>query len=355
MENKKSRQARKHHILPQFYLRSFVDSSKIVWCHDFYNKNSYQTTVPNAACIEDFYTVETINQQEDDCIEQNLIAPIEARASSIIKRMVENICIPTSEEWEILSNFVALMYLRGPWFRQIIIETHEHLGKKILADMISSEDKFNEVMRKFRQSVEQEEDLTFEKALEVYNNCEISSNIPRNFYIKLMLEHAAGLVNFFFRMTPNLVSVSPATRSRFITSDFPFAPFYKSQAGNRSIHKGLLDPNIDLYFPLSPWRCLLINYNNFPRRERIIERKVAYINDIIASNCTRLILSQAQNFAWKRDDNSISWSTEEAIDLYADSKIATPRMRIAGQELLAECRNDWNLLRGKEPSNDDDQ
>ena len=219
--------------------------------------------------------------------------------------------------------------------------------------MLSNENRFNQVMANLRQSVGQEENLTFGKALEVYKNCEISSEIPRTYYIRLMLEHAAGLVSVLQRMTPNLVSVSPAATARFITSDFPFASFYKTLPRNGADHKGLLDPDIDLYFPISPWRCLLLNYRNTQDNHRIGERKVAYINDVIAANCTRLIVSEDRDLVWRRNNNSICRDTEELFDLYAESKTAEPRMRFPGQELLAECRNDWNLLRGKEsPEND---
>jgi len=79
-----------------------------MWVLDFHTKESYRTTPTNAACIGGFYTVKTVDKQEDYIIEQKLLAPIESVGEPIISKIAQTKHLPTAKEWGVLANFVAL-------------------------------------------------------------------------------------------------------------------------------------------------------------------------------------------------------------------------------------------------------
>jgi len=122
------KRARRHHILPQSYLRQFACEEK-VYVLDFQLAKQYRTNVLNAACIDDFYTVETTEKPEDDCVEQKFMPFIEGLLGPIFSARVKNLLIPQGGDWAVLANYVALMYVRGPWFRQIVQNAYDDQAK----------------------------------------------------------------------------------------------------------------------------------------------------------------------------------------------------------------------------------
>ena len=352
MGGKRQKPAKKHHVLPQFHLRNFAKDNK-VWVLDFDNKKSYRTNLINAACVEGFYTVKTIYKQEDDCIEQKFLAPIESLAEPIVSRILETEHPPTIKDWGVLANFIALMYVRGPWFRQVYLETHEHLANKIASDLLSSEDLFNKTMAEVKQATgEKATDFTYKQALESREKFEITSSIARTYYVSEMMKQASRLFNVFARMTPSLLLAPFIGRGRFITSDKPIQA--TSRKPNPRYKNWLQDPNVELYFPLSSRICLVLNLDEYRLESPASRQKIASINDLLACECTRVLISQNQDFAWRRENGTVSYSHDELLQLLADSKKTQPIMTIGGEKPLSKCRSDWNLLRGQDPIGEND-
>lgn len=344
MDDKRPQQAKRHHILPKFYLENFTKDRK-VWVLDFHTKKSYRTTPINAACIGDFYTVETVDKQEDDVIEQKFLAPLESLAQPIISKIIETKHLPTSEEWGILANFVALMYVRGPWFRQAYLETYEHFANKMASDLLSSKEVFNKAMTDFEKEMgKKATDFTYEQALQSREKVEITTKIARTFYIKEMMLEAGKLYEVFVRMTPNLFLSDFFTEARFVTSDKPIQAI--SRKPNPQYNNWLEDPNVELYFPLSPRICMTLNRDDRRLESPASRKRIAATNELFASSCTRILISRDHNFAWIRDNKTVSYDTGELRKLLSDSKKTQPITAIGDEEPLSKCRNDWNLLKG---------
>jgi hypothetical protein len=351
MGGKKQKQAKRHHILPQSCLKRFSVDDK-VWVLDFHNKNSYRTGIVNAACIGDFYTVKTIAKREDDFIENKLFAQAEGVAVPIVDKMLNAMYLPTGQEWVNLANFLALMYIRGPWFRQALLETHEHDANLLLDVVYSSKDIFCKSMAEFERVSGKKLDLNYEQALEAHKKCKVTCDIPRTYHVREMLEHVGELLEVFCKMTPSLLFAPPLGKAMFITSDKPFAQM--SREFNPLYPNALLDPNIDVYFPLSSRTCLVLNYDKKGQILSASEKRIAFINGWLACDCSRILISQDQNFAWLRKNKTVSWSHKELLEILADSKKTQPRIKIAGGKLRSKCRSDWNLLRGQDPIDEND-
>ena len=106
----KQKRTKKQHILPRSYLVRFADKEQ-VWVHNFQHKTSYINNIDDTACIDDFYTVQTIDKQKDDCIEKAL-ANIEGLGNPIIDKMINEMYIPKDKEKALFANYLAIMYAR---------------------------------------------------------------------------------------------------------------------------------------------------------------------------------------------------------------------------------------------------
>lgn len=341
------KKARQHHILPVSYLRRFATDEQI-WQLDFELKKNYELNIKDAATIHNFYTVQTIYEQEDDSVEQKFLSQIESLPGPIIDNIIEKHSLPKGTDWDYLANFIALMYVRGPLFRQVILEVYEHYARQMANDMLSDEDVFNEIMKQFGQDTGKGYDLTYEKALEVHKHSDLTVQIPRTFYIKNMMEFAAKLVPIIWKMTPNLLIAPYLSDARFVTGDVPIIPIPRK--GNFS-GMWINNPDVDMYFPLGSKCCLLLNYDNLRKALQVSRKYVAFTNHLVAFNCTRLILSKDQDFVWMRENKTISINSKELINSWADEKKTRVRAQLPVKEILSECRNDWKLLRSEDSQN----
>jgi hypothetical protein len=316
-----SYRAKRHHIIPEYLIRYFSNREGKVWVHDMIERKSYPTNPVNVACIKDFYTVETTGNKKDDCIEQDYLSEGERLSSPVVEKIVKRNSLPTIEEWNDFSAFIALMYVRGTWFRRVISKTLERNICKIDKDLKITEDKYQEILSEIEKQDGIKYDVTFEEFLlfQESGQYKLSVDIPTEYYIRGMLESVINLTPIIFRMTPNIIFASPTHSARFVTSDWPFGPDFPNIPENISGPKGLNHRDMQLYIPLNPWTCLMLNYEKYPKCIRVNQKAVAFVNNLVALNCIRQIISNEQKFCWINRDKTISCDVKEFIELYTSA------------------------------------
>ena len=153
---------------PQKLPEEFAQEDKI-WVLDFELTKQYQSNIEDAATIKDFYTVKTLEKDEDDRVEQNFLGQIESLDTKQSTISSKHELSKPARVGHYLVNFTALMYVRTPVFRQIMLETHEHMAKKMTTEMLKDEATFNSIMKKVKNEVKPNSSLSYEKAVEVQN------------------------------------------------------------------------------------------------------------------------------------------------------------------------------------------
>lgn len=340
----KRKKTKRQHILPRSYLARFAEKEQ-VWVHNFQKRGSYINNITDATCIDDFYTVQTKDEQEDDHIESELLAKIEGLGNPIIDKMINKMYIPRGKEKALFANYLAIMYARGIWFRQILQEVHEHFANDALEQLVTNEELFRKTMEGLKNETGIDYDLTFEQAKEVYKHSETSVKMTRTYYVKQMVLYAAPLVNIFYKMNFNLIYAVPLSKNKFITSDKPVASITHGPIGKYITW--IEDPEAVLYFPLSSRTCLMLDFKKEPQVLSGRKNNVASINGLIANECVYISISQEPDFIWMRKDMTISDSIKELFHLLSEDKKAQPRARrVLGQKIKSKCRSSVNLLKG---------
>lgn len=328
------KRARRHHILPQSYLRWFATEDK-VYVLDFKEERLYRANIANAACVLDFYTVETTERAEDDSVEQRFLSQLEGLPIPIVNRIVKDLGVPKRKEWEVLANYVALMYVRGPWFRQIVLDVHTDWARKMGDWLHSSEEIWQNAMSHLEMETGQKVTIEFDEAQEAYKRCQISARIPRNLWVEWMMQMASDLVAVFQEMTPNLLYIPVYRDAEFVTGDMPIVAVPRV-TNPPADWKWLRNADADLLFPIGPRMCLLLNYDPKPQVRTVSRRQVAFVNQVMAVNCTRIVISQKPSFMWLRERGTISGSTDELKEF------------VLGTPESGTVRGDsWSVLRGE--------
>ncbi len=313
--------------------------------HNFQLSKSYVNNIKDAACIDDFYTVQTIYEKLDDSIEHEFLANFEGKANPIIEKIVNKKCIPENEEKRILCSYLALMYTRGLWFRQISLEIYEHLLIELFDQLMTNEKLYNETMEKVEKEYGVRNDVPFEKAKEIRHSFEVTADIDRTYYVKEMLLNAVVLEDIFFKLNFNLIYIPVYSSAKYITSDRPFVVMTGSKGGKRWIE----DPEAEIYFPLSSSKCLMLDFKENSITREAQRHEVAFFNFHVANGSVFIAISQDKDFIWRNDDRLIRHSSEKLVKLLSGDKKAKHRASEAtGQEMRSKPSTDINLLKGED-------
>ena len=331
MVKKQNNIARKHHILPRLLLKRFARDDQ-VWVIDRINQNSYPTNIKNATCVKDYYMVETTGELSGDCIEQGPLAKIENLVEPVIDRMLKSWALPKGENWNILVNFLALMYFRGPIFRTILHRGYEY-GCGVLEEHIhSSEKKWKAIVGELCQM--EGIDIDYEKALSARKELELHVDIPNTYHVQEILDFASGFVPVFAEMTPNIERIDGFSDAKFVISDCPIVPIPRSANPPRE-WRWFRNPNANLYFPVSSKVCLILNYDELRKVTNVNRARVAFVNHVMALNSERVIISEEQDFVWRRPNGTIASSHQDLLEFLRQSHgVGCPI-----------ARRDWDSLR----------
>ncbi len=106
---------RKHHYLPQFYLRGFSNDGKSVCQIEKDSSRSYMCSIRDTAAIRDYHELDGPDYEDANALEKGL-AEIEGQLAVAVAHAIEA-GIATSKTHARLVEFVSLMRVRVPAFK----------------------------------------------------------------------------------------------------------------------------------------------------------------------------------------------------------------------------------------------
>ncbi|MEV4991594.1 DUF4238 domain-containing protein [Pseudarthrobacter sp. LMD1-1-1.1] len=105
--------SRKHHTVPQFYLKGFATASRQIGTVQLPGTKRFVQSTSKASAHTDFYAVPG-HEEGPDVFEKGL-SRVEGEAARVIRRITEEHVWPLSpEDRELLAAFLTLQFLRGP-------------------------------------------------------------------------------------------------------------------------------------------------------------------------------------------------------------------------------------------------
>lgn len=118
---------KKHHYLPQFYLRHFQYDSRskkeqiVVW-EKLPEASSFIAAVDSTGCKRDFHTIDHEDFNNDRASIESVISKVEEIQSSLVEDILKNRSIKDVHQRE-LPFFLSLMRHRNPSVKEFIRES----------------------------------------------------------------------------------------------------------------------------------------------------------------------------------------------------------------------------------------
>lgn len=296
---------KRHHFVPQTYLKQFAISNDIyvldiLKVKDGLPEKPHKKHPRNICHEEDYYTINKnsstdslgLNQVEALLIETKVLHKLEKRYPELLRLITSHKVISLSDAIDI-ADFIVQMKLRNPYhLRETIRKNQSQWVEKILIDLLDNDPRLNVVSPEIKEEI-REQLLQFGKNPEYAKGMQLFSLLERSRPGKNERMREALLNSAW-----EIIQI-PQGGPRLITSDNPgIARGAENLYYNTRFKDGFV-----FYFPLSYEYCLVITDRNADntysngREEKLIahkkadKREIIEINDSLIQRLNKLIIA----------------------------------------------------------------
>lgn len=257
--------ARKHHFIPQFYLRQFTNTDeKLYVVEKSIDTRNWPSSTENAGAKRDYHTLDWMDRKADtETIEQRL-SEVEDSQASLLKAIVESPESFSDRKGE-LAEFIALMYFRVPAFR-------DHIEKQ-LSSVVSFTGKILRRQGKLPEPPDIIKDL-----IKVHGDDIFLLKIANWKIIEFMFDASLHSQISDICSSMNLRILQAKEADRFITCDSPIVLFDREYKNHKPYGSSFSIKTIEVSFALSPTLMLLASWDGCEGVFQVSDEEVRRVN-----------------------------------------------------------------------------
>lgn len=268
MTNKKKKEPKKHHYLPQFYLENFkIDNDNKISQINVIPKNrrpfsTFISAIKDTGCETDYHTLEISDTEKDRSTVENNLSKVEAIHSNLVKKIIIKKKIDNNDKEELIK-FLLLMRMRVPTNKKHL----EELLKSCVQSSYNILDKCGKLppKPKILQDV-------IDKGI---NPIEIT--ISNWKLVQEMFRHAQDEDLIKVQKKLNMTLCEICNDEFFITSDVPVSIYYPKHGGTYGVP--ILSAKTELFLPISnKFGILFTNHQNAPEHIILSKQQINEFN-----------------------------------------------------------------------------
>ena len=288
--------ARKHHWVPQFYLRNFIDPNhadeKLV-VFDLIARKTFRCSPENVAAKRDFNRID-VDGVPIDALE-NALSKFESEVDLAVKACAYEKRFVSREARDLIMNLISLLLVRNPRMRESVRTFHEEVTKGILDVVLSDKQIFERQLTSAKAAGEIASHVTatFEQVKEYHELNPIKlevltdSHIEREFETHDRILQFVGLRGWVFMEPKDSTTI-------FITSDHPVSLYSKDN--DQIWFGGGGRKDLEIVFPLTREITLIGKFEE-PDLVKVCSREEAgEINAITLRAAERQIYASSTDF-----------------------------------------------------------
>lgn len=222
MENNEGGQARKHHYVPQCYLKGFArnrSKKSQLYVVDSAVKRAFVTTPQNVAAERDFNRIE-IDGEDPNLIESSY-AEFESKLGPALVRMDDKRDFPDDADRALILELVALLAVRNPGRREAMREFKEQTTRRLMELAVANRQRWESQRQKAAEAgVEGAADLTYEEIREFVERGDYTIAVPTTEHVEQELKSLTTVYNLLHRRSW-VVTRTASGFGGFVTSDHP--------------------------------------------------------------------------------------------------------------------------------------
>ena len=284
--------SRRHHYLPQMYLRGFADEDDLLWVFDRQNNTYLHQGVLNTAVKKDFYTVVNPDGQKSDVVETMMADLVESPMKQIIERLDKRNLNWKKKDREILALFVALLKTRNLAFDKDQNEFAEQLHRWWAKAKHPSTEAVENSLREYQEKTgEDTTHVSAQEMFELIRDDQYELKNPRQNNIWMMMSVSFKITKAVLGLNWDILSAPNGTS--FLTCDNPFTvippPFFDDSIQGY----GILTPGASTVVPLSS-KSAICFFGEGERVRGAVARRdfLRTANLVVAANSERFVIAR---------------------------------------------------------------
>lgn len=273
---------RKHHYLPQFYLRGFAANGRSIFQIEKPGGRGYLSSIHDTAAIRDYHELDT-DEAGDHAVIEKRLAGIEAKLAVALAGAIQH-GLTSPETHNLLVQFVALLWVRVPAFKAGI--------EAFLQNSVRSVGLLME-----RKGELPPPPKGFEDICRMEN---VSITISNWKLLEFMFKIAADqrLFNIVAAMRPTILRAPRETF--FLTCDQPVAIFHPTASPTDPYGIGVAHTDTELSVPLSSRVLLLLSW-----RTDLAPDRDATVDEMVEFNRRTVVMADSFVFAPEKSELAV--------------------------------------------------
>lgn len=282
--------AKRHHLVPQVYLRRFGDERGRIAMVDVEKSVSIVTTVGNVAVEGNFYTVQ-VEDNPSDRLEQRHLSRVEGLIGRAFTGL-DHGWPPVGLVRSGLANFCALQIVRGREFRDWQTHAFDKAHKDRFRSM--SRDDLRKQLTEAQGAPPSEDEL--DGLYKFMRAEEYTVGTEQTFHLLGMLDVGADLVEPLSRMRWDLLEIQEGDEVEFVTCDEPVVRWAEHDSARTAYFKMGIFKADEITVALDRRRMLAIRPGSTGRgRKRFVTGiEAGELNQRTVTNARRYFFSHPE-------------------------------------------------------------
>jgi hypothetical protein len=296
--------ARRHHFLPQCYLKGFSKPRKRGKTHNVVvfdrDGKTFTSNILNIAVKHDFNRVE-IEGSAPDTFEQTM-AKFEGELAPALNRILEAGNLKSGEDRAILLNFIGLIAIRNPRHRETFRDFNEQIATRVMELVTDTKERWEGQMKRARAAgaLKETNKVTYEEMRDFVKKKQYRLELRTEFHIESEMKAFDSVLPTLFKR--KWLSLTPPKESRgFITSDHPVCLMFSDpKLRGKFFGPGHGLPGTELIFPIGKRLAVVGAFELQEGELPISEDGVAGLNGAIVAYADRQVYAYDGDFTYSR-------------------------------------------------------
>lgn len=294
-----TRGARKHHYVPQFYLRGFAGDKGQLLVTDRPSGKTFRTNPSNVAAQRDFNTV-NIPETDPQIVEKGL-AEFEGEVAPALERIKAEKSLSNGADRQLLMSFICGLAIRNPRQRSTINDFVGEVVQRVADLTFATEERWASQVEKMKKDGvwDESSNVTYADMKKFIDERNYKIEVAPEFNIKTEIEQHANLVEHISARKWQMVAAKLGSGG-FITTDVPVCLRWSDDRDHGFYAPGFGVANTQVLFPLSSDLAIM---GSFEGKEDVVEADiftVSSINSVTISNARNQVYSKDTSFHYMR-------------------------------------------------------
>ncbi len=296
--------ARRHHFLPQCYLKGFSQPRNRGKTHHVVvfdrDGRRFTSNILNIAVKHDFNRVE-IEGQAPDVFEQ-VIAGFEGQLAPALVRILEAGSLKNEDDRAILLNFIGLIAIRNPRHREMFRDFNERVLNQVMELATATKERWEGQMKQAREAgfLRDTKNISYEEMRDFVKKKEYRIELDTQFHIATEMKSFGAVLQTLFNR--KWVTFTPPKESGgFITSDHPVCLMFSDPSMRGKFHgPGHGVAGTEIIFPIGKRLAAVGAFELQAGELQLTEQDVAGINGALVAYADRQVYAHDPEFTYSR-------------------------------------------------------